>query len=79
MEKNSKIIIEYGKDKTGDLYNADNFKYLHEKYGNTMEIVTGDGGFDFSINYDEQENNVLFAIYTNFICLIYKKKMVCYF
>ena len=75
MEKNSKIIIEYGKDKTGDLYNADNFKYLHEKYGNTMEIVTGDGGFDFSINYDEQENNAYYLLFTQ-ICyaLILQKK-----
>ena len=30
LEKNSKITIEYGADNTGDLYNADNFKYLHK-------------------------------------------------
>merc|ERR1711871_545052 len=75
LEKNGRITIEYGADNTGDLYNADNFRYLHKKYGNTMEIVTGDGGFDFSINYDEQENNAYYLLFTQ-ICyaLILQKK-----
>lgn len=53
--KNSNIIIEEGIDKTGDLMKKKNLLYCQKKYGNTMDIITGDGGFDFSDNFNTQE------------------------
>lgn len=59
LKKNPNVLLEYGKDGTGNLYNPINFTYCIEKYKNSMDIITGDGGFDFSIDYDKQEYNVL--------------------
>ena len=53
---NTNIIYEYGSSLDGDLLNPENFKYYSDKYSNSMELITGDGGFDFSVNYEQQEN-----------------------
>jgi len=55
LEKHPNVIIETGEDKTGNLYNPANFKYCIDHYGNNMDIITGDGGFDFSIDFNKQE------------------------
>jgi 23S rRNA U2552 (ribose-2'-O)-methylase RlmE/FtsJ len=55
LKKNKNVIIERGKDNTGNLFNPDNYKYCYDKYKNSMDIITGDGGFDFSIDYNRQE------------------------
>ena len=55
LQKYPNVIIESGIDKTGNLYNPDNFKYCRETYGNSMDIITGDGGFDFSVDFNKQE------------------------
>ena len=75
LEKYKNVTIENGVDKTGNLYNYENFFYLHKKYGNTMDIITGDGGFDFSVDYNKQENNAYFLLFTQ-ICyaLILQKR-----
>ena len=51
----SKYKISYGKDDTGDLYNVENIKHYAELFVNKADIVTGDGGFDFSNDYSNQE------------------------
>jgi 23S rRNA U2552 (ribose-2'-O)-methylase RlmE/FtsJ len=53
---NTNIVYENGSSQNGDLLNPENFKYCNEKYHNSMELITGDGGFDFSVNYEQQEN-----------------------
>ena len=53
--KNSEINIYYGNDGTGDLYNIENILSLSEKCNHNVDIVTCDGGFNFSENYDQQE------------------------
>jgi len=64
LKKNKNVIIETGKDNTGNLYNPENYKYCLEKYKNSMNFITGDGGFDFSINYNNQETVALRLILT---------------
>ena len=64
LQKNSNIIIEQGKDNTGDLMKKENLLYCLKKYANSMDIITGDGGFDFSIDFNKQESssiNLIFA------------------
>ena len=64
LETHSNVVIEYGITGTGDLLDLDNLKYCHEKYNNSMDIITADGGFDFSIDFNQQETlatNLLFA------------------
>ena len=58
LNKNKNVFIETAHDKKGDLLNIDNFKYCYEKYANSMEIITADGGFDFSEDFNKQEINI---------------------
>ncbi len=55
--KNPKNNIQYGKDKTGDIYKLQNALDYIKCHKDKCYLVTSDGGFDFSDNYNEQENN----------------------
>jgi 23S rRNA U2552 (ribose-2'-O)-methylase RlmE/FtsJ len=55
LSKHNNIIIEYGKDKTGNLSNVDNLWFCYNKYKGSVDFITGDGGFDFSIDFNKQE------------------------
>ena len=51
------INITYGADGTGNLYNLDNILYLVKNVGaNSLDFITADGGFDFSLDFNNQEN-----------------------
>lgn len=58
LSKNKNVFIERARDGTGDILNIDNFNYCYEKYKNSMEIITADGGFDFSHDFNKQEVNI---------------------
>ena len=51
----SNINFFMGKDEKGDLFDVNNFKECVEKHGNSCDIMTADGGFDFSLNFADQE------------------------
>jgi len=55
LHKNPNVIIEAGADARGDLMSAENLRYCFLKYGGTMDLITGDGGFDFSVDFNNQE------------------------
>ena len=75
LEENKNIILEKGKSGDGDLYNHTNLKYIIENYEGKFDFVTGDGGFDFSINYNLQEIYSLRLLFTQFIyCIFLLKK-----
>jgi 23S rRNA U2552 (ribose-2'-O)-methylase RlmE/FtsJ len=64
LKKNPNVIIEKGVTGTGDLLCPENLVYYYENFNNSMDIVTGDGGFDFSIDFNHQEllaSKLLFA------------------
>ena len=52
---NPNVIIETGIEKNGDLTRPDNLRYCYDKYNGKMDLITGDGGFDFSFQYPQQE------------------------
>lgn len=54
INKLSRTTIEYGKNNC-DLTNSENYLYLKNKYTEKFDIITGDGGFDFSIDFNKQE------------------------
>ena len=64
MKKYPNIHIEYGVDNTGNLYNHRNLLYCKNKYKNSMDIITADGGFDFSVDFNNQEQMALRLILT---------------
>ena len=49
------VIIEKGIEGNGDLTKAENLKYCYDKYNGQMDLITGDGGFDFTLQYPNQE------------------------
>jgi len=64
LETHKNVEIERGITGTGDLMEVDNLKYCNNKYKNSMDIITADGGFDFSIDFNQQEilaTNLLLA------------------
>ena len=75
LDANPNVIIETGEDKTGNLLSIANFKYCASKYKNKMEIITADGGFDFSLDFNNQENNATRLIIAEvFFALAMQKK-----
>ena len=56
LKNNKNVYIEKGKDGTGNLYNPENLEKCMQTHQNSMNIITADGGFDFSIAFDKQEN-----------------------
>jgi 23S rRNA U2552 (ribose-2'-O)-methylase RlmE/FtsJ len=49
------VMIETGADHTGNIMHADNFRSCYEQFASSMDLVTADGGFDFSQHYTDQE------------------------
>jgi 23S rRNA U2552 (ribose-2'-O)-methylase RlmE/FtsJ len=74
LKKNSNIIIEKGQDGTGNLFNYNNLLHCYNKYKSSMDIITGDGGFDFSIDFCNQEIIASKLIFTQMIYAIILQK-----
>jgi 23S rRNA U2552 (ribose-2'-O)-methylase RlmE/FtsJ len=60
LQKNRNVRILYGEDETGNIMKPENQQYfidyaIHPGYGGKMNIFTADGGFDFSSDYENQE------------------------
>ena len=58
LKSNPNVFLEKGADSTGNILNMENFKHVVAKYKNSCEFVTGDGGFDFSTDFNSQEINI---------------------
>ena len=58
LENNTSYKIHYGLDLTGDIYNKSNIDHFVGEVGeSTCDFVTGDGGFDFSDDFNSQETS----------------------
>ena len=55
LRKNPNVYISYGSDETGNIYNIENIKHFRKHFNNDAYLVTADGGFDFSFNFNKQE------------------------
>jgi 23S rRNA U2552 (ribose-2'-O)-methylase RlmE/FtsJ len=58
LKMNENVFIEEGCDGTGNILSISNFDHCIAKYGSTMDIITGDGGFNFSVDFNNQESNM---------------------
>jgi 23S rRNA U2552 (ribose-2'-O)-methylase RlmE/FtsJ len=58
LQNNPNVFIENGRDGTGDILTIANFEHVTTIYASSMDIVTADGGFDFSLDFDHQESNM---------------------
>lgn len=55
LSKHPNVHIETGLDGTGNIMHLDNFDHCVRKYGSSMDLITADGGFDFSKDFNKQE------------------------
>ena len=76
LENNTNVFIETGHDETGNLLNLNNLKYCLSKYKGSVDLVTADGGFDFSVDFNSQETVSVNLIFCQIIyaIAIQKKK-----
>jgi len=58
LRNNPNVTIENGATGTGDILCMENFRYCIDKYGSSMDLITADGGFDFSTDFNNQESNI---------------------
>jgi 23S rRNA U2552 (ribose-2'-O)-methylase RlmE/FtsJ len=58
LEKNPNVHIISGSDGTGDLLKIENYKFCKERFLNSMDIITADGGIDVSTDFNKQEQLV---------------------
>ena len=72
--KHKNVFIEKAADGTGNLLNIENFKYCYSKYANSMEIITADGGFDFSQDFNKQEINITNLLFSQIAYAIIMQK-----
>lgn len=75
LTNDNNVIFDNLHDNLGDLYNPENIIYACQKYKNSMEIITADGGFDFSTNYKLQEHKMVkLLLFQCFYAILCQKK-----
>ena len=76
INSDSDIVISYGKDNTGNIYNYENIIEFGNTVGiNSCHIVTGDGGFDFSLDFNKQEQLSYRLIFCEIVCALTVQKV----
>ena len=72
LKSNPNVFLENGLDGTGNILSFENFEHVVAKYPDKMDLITADGGFDFSVDFNQQEifiGRLLFAQMAFAICL----------
>ena len=65
------VYITYGRDGTGNLYRRANLmEYRRLLGGNRAHLVTADGGFDYSTNFNHQEQQSLQLFFCEMVCAL---------
>lgn len=79
LNSHKNVYIETGVDNTGNILSMENFTFCKDTYASSMELVTADGGFDFSMDFNKQEINIAKLLFAQ-ICyaLILQKKKGCF-
>ena len=67
LDKNPNVHIEYGDDMTGNIMVERNLMRCSRLYGATMDLVTADGGFDFSGDFNAQETKMGGLLYSQVV------------
>ena len=55
LKRHLNVQLITGKSKDGDLLKSENLQLCYDNYVSSMNIITGDGGFDFSVDFNKQE------------------------
>lgn len=72
---NKSIQLLYGINNTGDICNIENLNDFINKIGeNTCNLITSDGGIDYSSDYNNQEQNSYNFIYSEILLALHIQK-----
>ena len=75
-KKFDRLKLLYGYDNTGNIYKLINIlNYINNIGENTCDIVTADGGFDFTKDYDNQEYNFLKLFFCEIVLALKLQKL----
>ena len=74
IKKYPNVKLIYGKTQDGNLYSEHNLEFCYKNFKNKIEFITADGGFDFSIDYNDQENMAFRLIFTQVIYALTMQK-----
>jgi 23S rRNA U2552 (ribose-2'-O)-methylase RlmE/FtsJ len=67
LKRNPQVVITYGADETGDIYNLENQEFYVKQLGpKKAQLFTADGGFDFKMDYKRQEQIAFRLIVASF-------------
>jgi len=76
---NPEVRILNGEDGTGNIYKVKNIEFFNNEIRTNSplgaDIVTGDGGFDFSIDYNYQEQLSSKLIFSQILCSLKCQKL----
>lgn len=79
MRENPNVTIETGADGTGDILNITNFEHCYTHYASSMHMITGDGGFDFSVDFNSQEKHITKLLFAQAVyAIIMQRKNGCF-
>lgn len=71
--RNKNVRIHYGADNTGNIYSVENIKHLRNYIHENNELallITADGGFDYSKNFNKQEVSSFKIIFCEIVTAI---------
>jgi 23S rRNA U2552 (ribose-2'-O)-methylase RlmE/FtsJ len=71
--RNQNVKIHYGADNTGNIYSVENIKHLRSYIHDNNELatlITADGGFDYSKNFNKQEVSSFKIIFCEIVTAI---------
>ena len=74
LRQNKNVYIEKGATGTGNILALENLEYCKEKYGSSMDFITADGGFDFSLDFNQQEIIIARLLYAQITYAIIMQK-----
>ena len=74
MRKNKNIKIVYGPKNDGNLYLKHNLDYINSYHKNMYDFVTADGGFDYSTDFNKQEENSINLIFCEILYALHLQK-----
>jgi 23S rRNA U2552 (ribose-2'-O)-methylase RlmE/FtsJ len=74
--KNKKnILLEYGPQNDGNLYHKYNLEHIKKYHSNQYDFITADGGFDYSIDFNKQEQHSINLVFCEMLyALILQKR-----
>jgi len=75
MKKNNELLNICVNNEYRNLYNEEDLRYIFDKHKNSFDLITADGGFDYSVDFNNQEKLSQKMILSEIICALYTQKI----